>query len=608
MMMKRYWFFGLLLFSACAWCQTENPLINYASGWGECEVDFDRDGIADNWNYTSTIDQSTVSRARADNLNVQCQIDRANPFSGTGCQLIRVSGNCAPDRNVMAIRSEWIRATGGYYPLPGDTVYVDFAYRTSASLTNVQYAVVAGMSRVDGQPEPILLNWNRNPSPTWRHVSTSFVMPQTSDGRFRVIFYLRVLNGATQGSLWIDDVRISTDKRLPVRRGTLRLARFNAQDVDWIQSAADYDLIIANASNLARFKAQKPSIETWYYTLGWESIAVRDDNHSGWNGNTLVGYAGDFVPHSFAKSMNPGWFLPDSFGAPIQLPGSYETRIFAMDLGDQTLRNFIFQNMRNFFGDVFGSGSTLTPAGLYFDRLNNCLSYATPRYPTRQQRLAKLYEYMQDFHNQVGSQGIKAIANGYVSAWNTGNFAPILRNGWIDGFLMEGFLVNIYDGTIRSPLDMANHLISAMNPGKTVVVMGRMFNNNPNERRFNIALAGFYLVNHPNLYCVIIGEGANGPDVSVSRVIPQLDLPIGQPSTSNYEMLAGNVNNGALFARRYTNGVALLNSSQTVSFTYTPTTYLRDYQGRSYRPNRPISIPPQTGLVLYTSQEMDNPR
>jgi hypothetical protein len=603
MMMKRYWFLSLLLVGVCAWCQTENPLINYASGWGECEVDFERDGIADLWNDTSS------TEAGAANLSVQYQIDRDNPISGTGCQQVSVSGDCTLDRYVVAARSEWITATGGNYPAPGDTVYVDFAYRTSANLTNVQYAAIAGMNRVDGQPEPVLLNWNRNLSPTWQRVSTSFVMPETSDGRFRIIFYLRALNGATDGSLWFDDIRITTGKRLPVRRGALKLARVNAQDGDWIQIAADYDFVIANASNLARFKAQKPAVNTWYYTLGWESITVRDaENHALWNGNTLVGYAGDFVPHSFAKSTNPGWFLPDAYGLPIQVPGGTTTRIFAMDLGDQTLRNFVFQNMRNFFGDVFGSGSALTPTGLYFDRLNNCLSYATPRYPTRPERLTKLHEYMQDFHNQVGSQGIKAIANGYISPWNTGDFAPLLQNGWVDGFLTEGFLVNIYIGTIRAPKDMANHLISAMNPSKTVVVMGRMFGNNPNEQRFNIALAGFYLVNHPNLYCVITGEGLNGPNVSESRVIPQLDLPIGQPLTSSYEMLAGSVNNGALYARRYTAGVALLNSSPTVSFTYTPTTYLRDYQGRSYRPNRPISIPPQTGLVLYTPQEMYNPR
>jgi len=374
--------------------------------------------------------------------------------------------------------------------------------------------------------------------------------------------------------------------------------------------AADYDLIVANAPNLARFKAQKPSISTWYYTLGWESIKIRNENnHSIWNGNTLVGYAGDFVPYQFASDMNPSWFLPDSGGLPIQTSGGTTTRIFAMDLGDQTLRNFVFQNMNSFFDEVYGNNSDLAPTGLYFDRLNNCLSYPTPRYPTRAERLAKLLEYMQDFHNQVGSQGMHVIANGYVSPWNIGDFAPILQNDWVDGFLTEGFLVNIYVGTIRAPRDMANHLISAMRPDKTVILIGRLFNNNLNDQKFNIALAGFYLVNHPNLYCVVAGEGVNGaPNISDSLVIPQLNLPIGQPVTSSYEILAGTSNNGALFARRYTAGITLLNSSQTTSFQYTLTRPLMDQLGRQYRRNQTITIPPQTGLVLYVSPEEYRPR
>lgn len=600
--MKRFWFLGLLVLGVCAWC--DNPIINYASGWGECEVDFERDGVADLWADT------TSGEANEAGISVQYRIDRDTPFSGTGCQQVSVSGRCVLDRYVVAARSEWIPSIGGNYPAPGETVYVDFALRTSAHLKNIQYAVVAGMTRVDGEPEPMLLNWNRQHMPNWQRFTTSFVMPETVDGRFRIIFYMRALSGPTAGSLWIDDIKVYTGKRLPVREGTLKLARVNAKGVDWVQIASDYDLVIANGPNLARFKALRPEIAAWYYALGWESIATRESQYSNvWNGNSLVGNAGDFVPHTFAQQTNPDWFLRDALGFNILAPGGTLTLIYAMDFGDPTLRQFVFQNMRTFFNDVYGSNSSLKPTGYYFDRLNNCLSYQTPRYPTRQDRLAKLYEYMEDFHDQVRVDNLPVIANGYVSPWNTGELAPILQNGWVDGFLIEGFIVNVYTGAIRNPREIANHLISAMDPNRTVIVLGCLFNDDPNDIKFNLALAGFYLVNHPNLYCIVTGrDETNRVDVSKSLVLPQLDLPLGEPLASHYEILAGTQNNGALYARRYTHGIALLNSSQTTSFTYTPTRPMQDHQGQQYRRNQPITIAPQRGLVLYVSPDAYNPR
>lgn len=589
--MKKYWLIGLLVLSASVTAQ-EQPYINYTAGSGECETDFNRDGVVDLWNDTSTGEASAVG------LNVQYAIDRTTYTSGTGSQKVVVTGNCTADpRYVLALRCEWIPATGGNYPAPGETVYVSLDLKTSPELVNVQYSVQAYMDRVDGGAYPQLLPWTRTVRPDWSSVSGSFVMPETVDGRFRIVIYARILPGATSGTMWVDNIVVRTERRLQPRQGTLKVARVTSVGSDWVETAQNYDLLVTNAPYLGRFKAQKSSIKTYYYTLGWEAATYNVNNV--WVGNDTIGSSGDFLPYQFADTYYPEWFLINYFDRRISIPSGSNTRIYAMDFGNPAMRNVVFQNMRTFFDDVFGSNSTMAPDGLYFDRLNNALGMQTPRYPTREERLAKLLEYMADFHGQVGSQGVKAIANGYVKQWNAGEFAPIQANNWLNGFLIEGFLINIYQNTYRTPKAMSDHLKSMMlYRDRTTIGMTRIFTNYPHYLKF--VIAGFYLVNHPNFYCFVTSENARQrPVVGDSLLIPQLNLPMGTPTTEEYVRLAGTDNRGALYKRDYTSGVALLNTSDTTAYSYTPTQQLRDYEGNIYQAGVAIELAPRTGLVLY---------
>jgi hypothetical protein len=589
--MKKYWLIGLLLLSASLWAQ--NPYINYTSGSGECETDFDRDGVVDLWNDTTTNEASAVG------LQARYSIDRSTYSSGTGSQKLEISGNCtASPRYVIALRCEWIPATGGNYPAPGETVHVSLDVRTSAVLQNVQYSVLAYMDRVDGGAYPQMLNWSNNPRPNWTSITGSFVMPETTDGRFRIVFYARVLPGPTSGTLWLDNVIVHTDKRLQPREGTLKVARVTSVGTDWVDTAANYDLLVTNAPYLGRFKAQKPSIKTYYYTLGWEAaMFLTSDNV--WVGNEIVGSAGDFMPYQYADTNYPEWFLINYFDRRLSIPSGSNTRIYALDFGNPAMRSVVFRNMGNFFQDIYGTNSVMVPDGLYFDRLNNALGMQTPRYPTREERLAKLLEYMADFHNQVGSQGLKAIANGYVKQWNAGEFAPIQANNWLNGFLIEGFLINIYQNTPRTPKAMSDHLKSMMMyRDRTTIAMTRIFTYYPHYLKF--VIAGFYLVNHPNFYCFVTSENSRQrPVVGDSLLIPQLNLPLGTPTTVEYVRLAGVDNRGALYKRDYTQGVALLNTSDVTAYSYTPTRELRDYDGNVYQAGVPIELAPRTGLALY---------
>lgn len=599
--MKRYWLLSLLVITMKVWSQTQADLpiiINYASGWGECEVDSTYTNVAETWSYTSP------EAVAGNGITLQYAIDRVNKISGTGSQRITINRAGSGTQQEITLTSTAIPATGGNYPQAGERVYVQYSIRTT-DLQNIKYELMTPMSRADGQTPPRLLRQTDQPQTNWLTNTYSFTLPETTNQFFRVSLKIIVGEGAASGTFWLDNVRVYTGKTLPVRKTGLKLALLFGDGGDWVQSAANYDLFVTSMANVTRFKAQKPSVKTYIYALGWETATLRNEAGD-FIGNSLIGNAGDFVPYTFANSNHSNWFLRNSNGSRIGINTSPSVKVWALDLGNQDFRNHIFANMRNYFNVTCGENSTMRPTGFYFDRLNNVLGYDTPTYPTREARLAALLQYLEDFGNQMHQSGIYSIANAYAVPWNTDDFAPVQQNGWLDGFLMEGFLCSVYGGQFRSQRDMGNHLRSAMMfRDRPVTLIGRMFNNDPGDQRFNLQLAGMYLVNHPNLYVLIAGEGASGePNIGESRVLPQLSLPLGDPQTAEYEILAGSEFSGALFARRYRYGIALVNTSQSVTHTYTPPRRYWDHQGRSYAGGTPISIPPQTGLVLYAAPEI----
>jgi hypothetical protein len=599
--MKRYWLLSLLVITMKVWSQTQADLpivINYASGWGECEIDSTFTNVAENWNYTSP---ETVA---PQGITLQYAIDRTNKASGTGSQRITINRSGAGSAQEVNITSTAIPITGGNYPQAGERIYVQYSLRTSA-LQNIKYEVMTPMTRVDGQTPPRALKQTDQPQTNWVTNTYSFAMPETTNQTMRVSLKMMVGEGAASGTFWLDNIRVYTGKTLPVRKAALKLALLFGDGGDWIQSVANYDLFVTSMANVTRFKAQKPSVKTYIYALGWETSTIRNEAGD-FVGNSLIGNAGDFVPYTYANDNQSNWFLRDSNGRRIGINTSPSVRVWALNLGNQNFRNHIFTNMRNYFTNTCGPDSTMRPTGYYFDRLNNVLGYDTPTYPTRESRLAALLQYMEHFGTQMHQSGIYSIANAYAVPWNTDEFAPIQQNGWLDGYLMEGFLASVYGGAFRSQRDMGNQLRSAMMyRDRPVTLLGRMFNNDPSDQRFNLQLAGFYVVNHPNLYVLIAGEGSGGePNIGESRVLPQTALPLGDPQTAEYEILAGSEFSGALFSRRYRYGIALLNTSQTVTHTYTPPRRYWDHLGRSFSGGVPVSIAPQTGLVLYAAPEI----
>lgn len=599
--MKRYWLLSLLVITMKVWGQTQADLpivINYASGWGELEVDSTYTNVAENWNYTSP---DTVAPL---GITLQYLIDRANKVSGTGSQRITINRSGAGSAQEVNITSTAIPITGGNYPQAGERVYVQYSLRTNA-LQNIKYEVMTPMTRVDGQTPPRVLKQTDQPQMSWVTNTYSFTMPETTNQTMRIALKILVGDGPASGTFWLDNVRIYTGKTLPVRKNGLKLALLFGDGGDWLQSAANYDLFVTSMANVTRFKAQKPGVKTYIYALGWETATLRNDAGD-FVGNNLIGNAGDFVPYTYANDNQSNWFLRDSSGRRIGINTSPSVKVWALNLGNQNFRNHIFANMRSYFDVTCGPNSTIRPTGYYFDRLNNVLAYDTPTYPTREARLAALLQYMEHFGAQMHQSGIYSIANAYAVPWNTDDFAPIQQNGWLDGYLMEGFLCSVYGGGFRSQRDMGNHLRSAMMyRDRPVTLIGRMFNNDPSDQRFNLQLAGFYVVNHPNLHVLIAGEGDGGqPNIGESRVLPQTALPLGDPQTAEYEILAGSEFTGALFSRRYRYGIALLNTSQTATYTYTPPRRYWDHLGRSYSGGVAVNIPPQTGLILYAAPDV----
>lgn len=118
------------------------------------------------------------------------------------------------------------------------------------------------------------------------------------------------------------------------------------------------------------------------------------------------------------------------------------------------------------------------------------------------------------------------------------------------------------------------------------------------RRVVNFVVAALYLVNGPNVYVHVRDQEET---YRRSHVLEDFYLPIGKP-LGRLQLVSGD-RNGALFVRRFENGIVLLNTAASGrSFTYTLDGEYRDRAGGIYSGR--IEIPPQTGYVLIRAPQL----
>lgn len=583
--------FSLLIFWLLPFAYSQMQEIDYAAGMGEFEFDFESarfDGIADGWAFS----HSNIWPA---GIQVDCQIDRYSFVSGRGSQRIEFLRSINGASTFILFSSIPFDSLSENYPQPGDRVNVSFYLRTS-DLYNLRYSVevqiVTGDNRVFFVP---VLPPRNLPLPTWTPIQGSFLLPDNSQ-RFWICLKVEFGRGPLSGTFWLDELRVTAGKTLPSRPASaLKIARLYTIDRDWITTAANYDLYVGALDlGFIRLQTSNPDMKCFYYTVGWESLFF-----SNLNGNRWVGYGGDFFPYNWVDRYRPDWFLTNPQGNRISWSYDPNVREYLMDFGDSNCRSHVFSKLLEVLDRSGGRNPQWQPDGIFLDNFANAIwTGQSAKYPTIWQRAAALQSYFEHYQNQIGSEGFPALTNVYIGDWFEGGpYANVLP--LVNGILIEGFLVEVFRAQYLEPDRVAWQLRYVIeHPEQLAVLVGRRFESDP--QMFKYILAGFYLVNRPGVYCML---GSDGAIYSDSVLVPEYYLPIGEPTSSQFEIAAGEERSGALYVRTYQKGLILLNTSPTETFSYLIAANYRDTDGNPYQGNTLVQVPPRTGFVLYQDEE-----
>ncbi|MDW8107232.1 MAG: DUF11 domain-containing protein, partial [Armatimonadota bacterium] len=139
-------------------------------------------------------------------------------------------------------------------------------------------------------------------------------------------------------------------------------------------------------------------------------------------------------------------------------------------------------------------------------------------------------------------------------------------------------------------------------PNKTWILQVQC---DPNDREmFRFAVASYLVVAHSN--CLLAFEDRATGGAHTFRLFQtrhELFVPLGA-AQGNYRVEQGNFNTGALFAREFEYGIALVNPHPELQFQYRTTRTYKDWDGNIIPANTVLTIGPRKGVVLYAAPEI----
>ncbi|BAJ50138.1 hypothetical protein CSUB_C0277 [Candidatus Caldarchaeum subterraneum] len=342
-----------------------------------------------------------------------------------------------------------------------------------------------------------------------------------------------------------------------------------------------------------------------------------------WNNGTPVYEFLRYWPSVYDKVLDE-WLLSSSSSSKyprVNSSGYYIVREkyceFLIDIGREDVIDTALKNIERLHIYAGYRNPALSPV-LFHDNLPNFLylwnmeGRPPSKYPDRATRETILDNMLNRMKKNILDPypDRKIIAN--IGTFSNEKFEYIVKFDY-DGVLIEYF-TRIFNRThTPSLLYQQFHALKNFPDSKFVVLVDvipreylELWNENPrlvpeNVRRdFSFVLAALYLVNRPNMYITLRGDEGGYPS---SYILKDFYVPLGRPLHS-FETLEGDEKNGALLLRRYSNGLVLLNTASSKTFTYFISEKHRDRAGNIF--TGLITIPPQTGLILYKNETETN--
>lgn len=548
--MRRLW---SVLGTVCALlmlgtAQEEQPLINYAGGYGSFDYDF----------YIGDPSVGLVRDGRAEGFIVSTDpafslsLDEEDKVQGLASQ--RISFNRNASGIVTTSFSYFMRFPSTDYPQVGETVRIRLWVK-AADWNNARFRVLA--RGISGSNVQTLLETLAPPT-SWAQLDFNYTVPNSNPAGIVIELRVDALSGVSQGTIWYDELVVTGSQRWrPHTPRSLKIispynpdAHAEAQ-YDWVLYAREFDAVIARWDVIKKLRTHRPDLRNIvYYNLIY-SNQVPSTNQ--WSLSDLYGYW-------YCDTRHPDWFLLNVFGQRQR----FGSNLHLMDIGNPETSAWAAQNLSLYMRYADEGVDTI-----HFDSFIDFFftSSHLQKYPTPASRIAAMTKHLRNMRAVTQEQDIRFIINAAGSPYTRD--APqtyFLRQGLLDGMLVEQAFTNIFSlppGFVPFSVWLAQLNTLLENAPRTRVVYSGYGVSNPVEgRRQKIyALASFMLCTDDNIYLYLDKHYYDGqPNRQRSwRPDADFDVPLGQPTAPLEVFFRSSDYQGGLYYRAFQNGFVLVN-------------------------------------------------
>ncbi|MCW5933094.1 MAG: hypothetical protein KIT45_02180 [Fimbriimonadia bacterium] len=615
--------FVLLMQLSCAMAQGPR-LVDYFIETGSCELDLQKDNLADGWGIT-------LSNVSSNQLMYRLDGSASGYSQGNYAQVVQVNRTGSNPAGSVVL-NVLARAYGGFMPKPNRQLSLQFALKL-ADLQNANYDVYTIRN---GQPHYFLRAATENHG--WRE----YIYPITVDEydssqgwSFSFRIRINLPAGANSAKLWIDNLRLlASHPYVPYASLPNGIKLYSVTfDGGW-QEYASYGAPIGLLQETNRAAAgiayYQPGCD---YMLNTSIVCSLMDSTAEHN-RDIFGYY-------FCDLYRPDWFLKYASNGARVTAGSYLDRLL-MNVGRLDVRQQAWLKLYDYwlragrpsmaFLDHFGTAVALDGAWAW----SPCPYQG---YATMGDWWGAIGAHFSYLSEQIKKSNIPLTLVLNLGS-NPGTFLPaetgiqetsgpgILTHRWegedyrwienLNGFVIEHAFSKYDTATqsyvlypYRQPISNNNSLerwyarswrmhlrAITQHQDKIIPVIVTMDVNNQQAVRFVVAT--YLLAQHQGTYLKLSGREGPGQRHPTCAVVPELFMPLGN-YTGDYEVIQGSFITGGLFYRQYENGFVLVNPTDpgtgtTYQFTMPATMLL--WNSQLVLQGQTIAIPPKTGMVF----------
>lgn len=602
-MWARFSFWQGLLFGALAIGQTQTNapttvLMDYGVYLADCEIDDDRDGVAEPLSvYGTWGDQAASLQASGATLS----LDSARKFSGQHSQRVAINRTSGTP-GTLTLRFDPINDSRYIQPPAGVPVLVRVMIRAEG-FQNATYRVRART----GDRWMTLLSDTSADSGGWQAVSGIVPLETDSNGQplLRLYWEISLGDGAARGTLWVDGLQVLAQPiTVPqrTRPNAIKMAQYVSGPRDWAEfTEVPLTFALASRRDIVAIRKMYPQLTTLLYLHANKAYARPDR------------WSSDLYDYYDVDQNHPEWFLLDSNGNRIQDLRYPDQNSFYIDPGHPQAQNRAAERLV-----LLTQGMGVVSDWIYLDGWNGRID--SQQYPTWESILPAWLSLAQRLSPVVrNTLGAKLMVNSasQMGLYVDGNIGTQWMP-YIDGVLHEGawtiynssqgqYSYRAYNST-RTPVNFKDSswvtVLRAVNsyPDKYWIMLVQC---DPNDRdMFRYAVASYLIVQHDRCILAFDDRATMGPHTFLTfNLRNELFVPLGQ-ATGDYQILQGTLQNGALFARNYEYGMVLVNPTVNQTFQYTTTRAYKDWDGNLVPANTTLTIASCKGVVLYAAPEV----